>query len=250
MPNSNIEYSLVIGALREEKRLPNTLESLAIYLKQKNFLNLTEIVIVVARGGDDTLSIAEKFHSVFPNLKVIDAGDPVGKGRDIKLGMLAASGKMRVFMDADLATPLHHLETVFEKWEGNNSKEKFDVLIGVRNLETIHKDFFRRNISRIGNLVFFIVGGFYIQDTQCGFKAFSKEAAEVCFQKLTRMSWSFDMELLIIAKLNGYKIKQLQINDWQDVPGGTFSGSISHSLQFFRDLLKIFINRILGVYTR
>jgi tRNA A37 threonylcarbamoyladenosine dehydratase len=58
------------------------------------------------------------------------------------------------------------------------------------------------------------------------------------------------LELLIIAKLNGYKIEQIDIEDWKDVPGGTFSGSIGHSIQFFRDQIRIFINRILGVYTR
>lgn len=246
MTDNDIIYSIVIGAFREEKRLSKTLDSLSNYLLDKNLLTITEVVLVVADGGDSTLTIAESYHPNFANLKIINAGAPVGKGRDIKLGMLNAIGKMRVFMDADLATPLHHLDTVFEKW--NN--DKFDVLIGVRNLETIHKDFLRRNISRIGNLVFFIVGGFYIQDTQCGFKAFSKDATEKCFTKLTRMYWSFDMELLVIAKILGFRIDQMTIDNWNDVPGGTFSSSLSHSLQFFRDLLRILLNRIGGVYMR
>ncbi len=245
MEKSAIEYSIVIGAFREEKRLGKTLESVALYLQGKNLLQKTEVVVVVARGGDSTMQIAEKFHSALPNLKIIDAGEPIGKGRDIKLGMLSATGAMRVFMDADLATPLHHLDTVIEKW----SRNKFDVLIGVRNLNTIHKDGFRKFISQIGNMVFFVVGGFYIQDTQCGFKAFSSKATEKCFTKLTRLSWSFDMELLVIAKLNGFKIDQIEITDWQDMPGGTFSSSLAHSLQFFRDLLRILINRLSGKYT-
>jgi dolichyl-phosphate beta-glucosyltransferase len=246
MSENKIEYSIVIGALREEKRIGKTLEELYFFLKERNILEITEVVVVIAASGDNTYDIVKSYRSSFVHMTIIQPGDPVGKGRDIKLGMLKAYGKMRIFMDADLATPLHHLDTVFENWE----KEKFDVLIGVRNLVTIHKDIFRRSISRIGNLVFFLVGGFYIQDTQCGFKAFSKEAAEKCFSKLTRMSWSFDMELLIIAKLNGYKIEQIDIVDWKDVPGGTFSGSLGHSIQFFRDQIRIFINRILGVYTR
>lgn len=246
MTSPDILFSIVIGALREEKRLPKTLETLASYLQEKNLQGITEVVIVIAQGGDKTMLVAENYRSIFRNIQIIDAGKPVGKGRDIKLGMLSAKGELRVFMDADLATPLHNLDTVFDKWK----KDKYDVLIGTRNLNTIHKDAFRRNISRIGNLVFFLVGGFYVQDTQCGFKAFSKTATEKCFSKLTRMSWSFDMELLIIAKLNGYKIEQIEIDDWQDVPGGTFSGSLGHSIQFFRDLLKIFINRMSGVYSR
>lgn len=245
MEKSVIEYSIVIGAFREEKRLGKTLEELSTYLKAKNLLEVTEVVIVVASGGDNTLTIAESFRGGIPHLTLINAGTPVGKGRDIKLGMLSATGAMRVFTDADLATPLHHLDTVIEKW----SRNKFDVLIGVRNLNTIHKDGFRKFISQIGNLVFFVVGGFYIQDTQCGFKAFSSEAAEKCFTKLTRLSWSFDMELLVIAKLNGFKIDQIEITDWQDMPGGTFSSSLAHSLQFFRDLLRILINRLSGKYT-
>lgn len=246
MQSTKVKYSIVIGAYREEKRLPRTLLELAKYLSEKKLMSETEVVIVVADSNDNTLAVAENSRNSFQNFAVIRPGAQKGKGRDIKEGMLSVVGELRVFMDADLATPLHHLDTVFEKW----NKEKFDVLIGVRDLKTIHESKVRRFISLIGNTVFFFVGGFYIKDTQCGFKAFSKEATETCFSKLTRLAWSFDMELLIIAKLQGYKIEQLPILDWQDVPNGIFRGSIRNSLQFFRDLIRIFLNRIQGVYTR
>jgi dolichyl-phosphate beta-glucosyltransferase len=207
-------------------------------------LETTEIVLVIAEAGDSTLAIAKSFENKFPNIKIIYLNSAVGKGRDIQIGMLAASGELRIFMDADLATPLHHLETVFRKWQ----ESKFDVLIGIRNLQTIHSELPRRIISFMGNIVFFFVSGFYIKDTQCGFKTFSKEATEVCFSRLTRMSWSFDMELLIIARVHKLQVKELLIPDWKDVPGGTFRSTLSHFYQFFTDLLFMFYYRMIGKY--
>jgi excinuclease UvrABC helicase subunit UvrB len=93
-------------------------------------LETTEIVLVIAEAGDSTLAIAKSFENKFPNIKIIYLNSAVGKGRDIQIGMLAASGELRIFMDADLATPLHHLETVFRKWQ----ESKFDVLIGINLL--------------------------------------------------------------------------------------------------------------------
>jgi dolichyl-phosphate beta-glucosyltransferase len=147
-------------------------------------------------------------------------------------------------MDADLATPLHHIGTMLTIFEN----EKPDIVIGTRKLTTIHPGALRRFVSVIGNLCFLVVGGFYSPDTQCGFKGFTAEAAELCFGKLTRLKWSFDMELLTIAHVNKLEVQQIAITDWQDVPNGSFNPNLKNSWQFLKDLIRIFTYRLSGKY--
>lgn len=240
----SIEQSIVIGAFREERRIESTLLSLHAFLAKHQLLESTCLVMVVADGGDSTRSIVLQHQGLFPHFKLIEPGAPVGKGRDIKEGILRAEGDLRIFMDADLATPLHHLLTVLQLWHGSRP----DLIIGVRDLHKIHKSWFRRIISMLGNLCFLIVSGRYIKDTQCGFKALSADAAQQCFGRLTRQHWSFDMELLTIALVYKFTIVQIDIHDWEDVPNGTFSASFLNSFQFFKDLVQILRYRMTGFY--
>jgi dolichyl-phosphate beta-glucosyltransferase len=238
------KLSIVIGALREEKRIGKTLNTLSNFLKNEGLDDSTEVIVVVADGGDRTLEIVNDLRSAFSVLRVIQPGAPLGKGRDIKAGMLSATGQIRLFMDADLATPLHHIKTVLAMFEN----ESPDIVIGTRKLTVIHKDTLRRFVSIAANLAFVLIGGFYSSDTQCGFKAFTAKATDICFNKLTRQKWSFDMELLTIANVNKLQVQQIALNDWQDMPNGTFKPSLGSSLQFFKDLLRIFSKRISQKY--
>lgn len=238
------KLSIVIGALREEKRIGKTLNTLSNFLKDEGLDKSTEVIVVIPDGGDRTLEIVSDLRSSFSVLRVIQPGAPLGKGRDIKAGMLAATGQIRLFMDADLATPLHHIKTVLAMFENEDP----DIVIGTRKLSKIHKDLPRRLISVFGNFCFLLVSGFYSPDTQCGFKAFSGNATNICFNKLTRMRWSFDMELLTIANANKLRVQQIAIDDWVDQPGSTFKPSIGSSLRFFMDLIKMFFYRLTGKY--
>lgn len=243
---TNPKLSIVIGALREEKRIGKTLDVLSIFLKDEGLDKSTEVKVVIADGGDNTLGVVSDRRNSFESLSVIEPGKPVGKGRDIKEGMLAAHGEIRLYMDADLATPLHHIKTVLTMFEN----ESPDIIIGTRRLTKIHKDIPRQLISLFGNFCFLLVSGFYSPDTQCGFKAFTAEATGICFKKLTRLKWSFDMELLTIANVNKLSVQQITLNDWQDMPDSTFKPSLGSSLQFFKDLLRILINRIFRKYRK
>ncbi len=236
--------SIVIGALREEKRIDKTLDGLAQYLESKKLMKTTEVIVVAADGGDNTKKHVLTHSHQFNSLRLIEPGAVVGKGRDIRDGMLAARGKVRLFMDADLATPLHHISTVVDEF----AMHGVDIVIGTRFLPTLHKNIFRRMISIIGNICFLLVSGQYISDTQCGFKAFSADATETCFKRLTRMHWSFDMELLVIAQVHRLKIKKIPITDWRHIDGGTFSGSLGNSYQFLKDLVRMFSYRLNGRY--
>lgn len=246
--SKTIDLSIVIPALREEGRIGKTLTELAIFLENNMILNQlkTEVVIVAAKGGDKTVDIAKSYSSKLSNLSILQPGSPVGKGRDVREGVLKSTGKKVVFMDADLATPLEYLTLLLQEIEAG-----FDVAIGTRNLRKHHKKVLRRAISNVGNLAFRLMGGVWVEDSQCGFKMFTREAADICFSRLTILRWGFDMEVLSIAKQNRLSISTVRINDWHHVEGGSFDGSVFvNSLQTLSDLKIILLNRITRRYTR
>ena len=217
------------------------MESLAAYLKQQEIINY-EVIVVAADGGDDTAAIAKTFTNHFEELRVLEPGAKVGKGRDVAYGMQAAAGNLQIFMDADLATPLHHLPAMIEKLQSAS------VVVGVRDLAHIHTGM--RKIISIGwNLLARVLLGIQVSDTQCGFKGFTKDASKICFGKLTIKGWLFDMEVLAIANVNTLTIDSIPIPDWTDVPDGTFSSSIiKDSVMTLREFSKIWWQKVKGYY--
>jgi dolichyl-phosphate beta-glucosyltransferase len=114
-------------------------------------------------------------------------------------------------MDADLATPLEHLDQVHAAIQQNAK-----VIIAVRNLWSIHKGLLRKMMSKFGNLFIQVLILPGVKDTQCGFKAFEAEAAEQIFSRQTMLGWSFDAEILKIARLQGFAITKIEAPDWKD----------------------------------
>lgn len=239
---SSLDLTIVIPALREEKRIGSTLRELAKYLSELD-LNV-EVILVAADGGDKTVEVAVKSALNLTDFKVINPGKPVGKGRDVREGMLKAKGSAVLFMDADLATPLKYIEEFYQHFQN-----RADVVIGVRNLKKHHRNIVRRSISMSGNFAFGLFGGVWVEDSQCGFKLFSAEASKVCFEKLTILKWGFDMELLAIAKYHGFDIKSVRVEDWRHVSGGSFGKApVKNIIESVRDLGHIFLNRLKGRY--
>lgn len=180
MPN----ISIIIPAWQEADRIGSSLVELSKYLRENVWTNV-EVLVVVADSPDKTLEIAQSKSGLFKNYKVIQAGPRAGKGRDVRLAMQQARGQYKLFMDADLATPLHHLTTVRRLME-----EKADVIIGVRNLKTSHNGL-RKIISNAGNWLVRRVLDLNIGDTQCGFKAFRGPVADDLFGVQTINGWGF-----------------------------------------------------------
>jgi len=241
-----IDFSIVIPAYREEKRIGSTLEELAIYLNTNSTLKKlnVEVLVVAADSPDytDTVVISKK--TKFKNLSLLKPGAKVGKGRDVQYGMLRAKGDAILFMDADMATPVKYVEQFYRSYFNGS-----DVVVATRNLKKHHPSRLRRSISNGGNLLFRILGGLWIEDSQCGFKLFSAQASKACFSNMTIMGWGFDMEILAIAKINGYKIETYRINDWVSVPEGSFlDGALQSSAKSLHELTIIFIKRISGSY--
>ncbi len=247
MPDA-VELSIVIPAYQEAATLALNLQRLAQWLRTHAY-GQVEVIVVAADSPDGTVALAASCAPLFSNFRVIRAGRRVGKGRDVRLGMLEARGRYRLFMDADLATPLRHLDDVASLMQRGGQ-----VGIAVRDLFGIHKDLTRKLISKFSNLIIQLVVLPGIKDTQCGFKVFEATAAEEIFSRQTIMTWSFDVEILAIARHLGYKIETFETPDWHD-PKAETAGLVGDSpfkvaLTEALDPLKVRWGLISGRYNR
>ncbi len=243
-----IALSIIIPAYMEAVRIGDTLERLAEFLSTRDY-GRVEVLVVVADSPDGTKKLAEAKAGLFKTFRVIEPGPRLGKGRDVRLGIFEAAGACRVFMDADLATPLIHLDEVVRL-----AGEGVAVGIAVRNLSSIHAKLTRLLISVVGNVLAQIILLPGIKDTQCGFKFFDAKAAEEIFGRMTILGWGFDLEILAIARKKGYKIAIIKAPDWSDPKsddeGFVGDSATGASLKVFRDMLKVRWNLIRGRYNR
>ncbi len=248
MKSAQPELSIVVPALGEEKRIGDTLDKLAKYVKTDPVISKlrVEIVVVAAEAGDKTPEIVREKAKLFKDLTLLEPGPKLGKGRDVQYGMLRAHGKAVLFMDADLATPLHNTAPLYKKFT-----KGADVVVGTRNLRKHHKSLLRLAIANGGNMLFRMASGIWIEDTQCGFKLFSEPAAKLCFERMTIQKWGFDMEILAIAKANKLTIVSHRVSGWHDTPFSTFEANLlKNSLQSLKDLAYIAKNRWTRAYVQ
>ncbi|HET7310696.1 MAG TPA: glycosyltransferase [Mycobacteriales bacterium] len=231
---SRPDLSVVVPAYAEAALIVPSLRAIADHVAGRPI----EVIVVVAEGGDDTLELARQCAPWFEQYRVIDAGPRRGKGRDVRLGMLAARGRYRMFMDTDLATPLHHLDELSAFMAADAA-----VVIGVRNLWHTHRELHRRLVTSGGNLLVRMLLLPGLRDTQCGFKMFRAEVCETLFRNASIDGWGFDLEVLAAARRRGYLIETLRIDDWSDPKatalglGGDDVGAAAR--QVLRDLVRL-----------
>jgi dolichyl-phosphate beta-glucosyltransferase len=244
--SKHIDLSIIIPAYQEAEVIESTLDTLADYLKNHN-MGTVEVVVVVADSPDGTSALARSKAKHFTSLRVIEAGTRVGKGRDVRIGIYEATGRYKLFMDADLATPIHHLDDAARVMAGGAS-----VGIAVRDLLIIHDSLSRKFMSKGANLAAQILAVPGIKDTQCGFKLFETEAAEAIFSRQTMLKWSFDMEILAIARQLGYKIETFDAPDWHDPKevGLVGDSQLQIVLKGFMDPFRIRLNIWQGRYRK
>ncbi len=244
--NRPIDLSIVIPAYQEAGIIVQTLESLAQWLGTHDYGEV-EIVVVVADSPDGTAGLVRSRSNRFKHFQLIEPGSRVGKGRDVRAGILHSNGRYRLFMDADLATPLKHLDDIYGLMRRN-----VEIGIAVRNLARIHPGLLRRVVSEFGNILAQIILLPGIRDTQCGFKVFRADVAEAVFRRLTILGWGFDLEVLSIARKLGYKIQTFEAPDWTDpkahLDGLSNDSVIDAALQTFGDLIRVRLNLWRGAY--
>jgi len=247
MSNRPIDLSIIIPAYMEAHVIGDSLDQLAEFLKSHD-LGEVEVLVVVPDSPDGTAKLAHEKSGRFTHFRVVDAGPRVGKGRDVRLGMFEAAGRYKLFMDADLATPLAHLEDVKRLVMDPGA----DLGISIRNLWQIHKSPFRKLVSGMNTIIAPVMVAPGITDTQCGFKVFRADVAEAVFGRMTMLSWSFDAEILHIAHLLGYKIVKIPTPDWKDpkTPGAGLVGdsALRAAVNGLFDLFVIRWNALSGLY--
>jgi glycosyltransferase involved in cell wall biosynthesis len=235
--------SIVIPAHNEESRLPHTLEQVLAFLKQQAY---TSEVIVVENGSSDrTFDIAQEFAHHHPNLHVIREQQP-GKGRAVRRGMLEAAGQYRFMCDADLSMSIEQINNFLPP-----AVEQVDIAIGSREARgaiRFDEPLYRHLGGRAINLAIRLLILPSLNDTQCGFKCFSAAAAEQTFRRQTLHGWSFDIELLYIARRRGLTIREIPIH-WSFSPETKLS-AVQDALRMLRDIFRIHANARRGLYDR
>jgi glycosyltransferase involved in cell wall biosynthesis len=240
---TNPYLSIVIPAYNEENRLPGTLEQVFAFTQAQSYI--TEVIVVENGSYDRTLEIAWEFVEKFPDLRVIQE-TARGKGLAVKTGMLAARGDYRFMCDADLSMPIEEVNQFLPPATNN-----FDIIIAsreapgaIRYEEPAYRHWGGRGVNLVIRL--FAIPG--IRDTQCGFKMFRGPIAEDLFTFQTLTNWSFDIELLIIARRRGYRIMELPIS-WFFNPETKLS-PFKDAVRMMWDIMKIHRNTLRGVYDR
>lgn len=216
--------SIVIPAYNEERRIGKTLEKIKQHGKY-------EIIVVDDGSKDRTAEIAKKHGA-----RVVKNQKNKGKGYSVRRGMLAATHDRVLFTDADLSTPIEELDKVLEV--------DADIAIGSRNctgaLRVEDQGLMRRSAGRIFNLLTRMITGVKAADTQCGFKLFSKKTIKPIFSQQKLDGFSFDVEILYLAKKLGYKIEEVPVR-WHDDKRSTVK--MRDSLKMFFDLIRIRVRR-------
>lgn len=236
--------SIIIPAYNEEKRLPNTLLQVIRYLQGGQW-SFTEILVVDDGSTDATVSVAKQLSGEFGDLRVLCNPGNRGKGYAVRHGMLECRGEWALFTDADLSAPIAELEKLWCEAESSGAQ----VAVGSRALDRrligVHQSWFRENAGRLFNLVMRLVTGLTLRDTQCGFKLFEAAAAREIFRRQLLEGFGFDVEVLFIARLLGYRTVEVPVK-WNDVLGTKVSAL--RGLAAFLDPLLVRWNQIRGCY--
>ena len=230
--------SVIIPAYNEEKRLSTTLHDVSAYLRQQPYGY--EVLVVSDGSTDKTVEVVSSFTGV----RILHNEKNHGKGFVVRQGLLAARGQYRLFMDADNATPISEVSKLLEQ------AKKYDVVVGSRSIKgsriAMPQPFYRRFLGKCYVLLTALIAGLHgISDTQCGFKLLSAKCAGHVLPMCRANGWSFDVEILLVAKKHGYFIKEVPVN-WSDGKGSRMS--LKGMVLSVIELVKIRWNAVAGKY--
>ena len=203
---NGLSYSIIIPAYNESERLAVSLPKVLDYLDRLGAP--AEIVVVNDGSSDDTAEVVRRFARLHPEVRLVENPGNRGKGYSVRNGMLAATGDVLLFTDADLSSPITEAGKLFEAIE-----QGVDVAIGSRwlraELQTERQPWHRQLYGRLFNLALRITLGLNYRDTQCGFKAFTRAAAQTVFPRQRVERWGFDPELLFLA--NKFNLRTVEV---------------------------------------
>jgi len=235
--------SIVIPAYNEEKRLPESLAQVDAFVRSQTFP--VEVIIVNNNSTDNTTRIAQEFAVTHPNYLVLNEPRQ-GKGAAVHTGILACNGSYLFICDADLSMPVSEIGKFLPP-----DLNGYDVAIASREIagsRRIGEPYYRHLMGRIFNFIVRTLAIPGIQDTQCGFKSFRREAARDIFALQTIDGWGFDVEVLFIALQHGYRLVEVPIT-WHYRPQSRVS-PIRDSIAMLLEVLSVRLNGLRGRYRR
>jgi dolichyl-phosphate beta-glucosyltransferase len=240
---SEIFLSILFPAHDEESRLPDALLKADTFIQKQSYP--VELIIIENASADATLSIARAFAVDHSYVTVLHEDLP-GKGRAVQKGMLAARGAYRFICDVDLSMPIDEISRFLPPEQDN-----FDIAIASREAKgavRYGEPFYRHLVGRVFNSMARLLILPELNDTQCGFKCFTAKAAENLFPKMSIYGWTFDVEILAIARKMKYRVIEIPI-PWYYHPGSKVR-VWKDSLRMAQDLFLIRGNLRKGVYAR
>ncbi|HTM18954.1 MAG TPA: dolichyl-phosphate beta-glucosyltransferase [Kofleriaceae bacterium] len=244
MLKTTIELSVIVPAYNEEQRIAPTLASVDDYLAASGITY--EIVVVDDGSRDGTVALVEEIARKRPAIRCIPTKPNRGKGHAVRVGMLGAVGAIRLMCDADGSIPAFEIPRVVNPIRMG----EVDIAIGSRRADGAQvgrkQPWYRRAWSRVANQVVQRVLVRGVRDTQCGFKAFSAEAAVAIFSRCRIDGWAFDLEALALANRMGFAIREQAVS-WEDDPRSRIN-PLKDAYRVFREMLTIRGNLRRGVY--
>ena len=204
----DIAYSIVIPAYNEGTRLRATLEKVLAYVSAQGWS--AEVIVVNDGSRDNTADLVREFAAKDPVLRLVENPGNRGKGYAVRNGMLNARGEIVVFSDADLSSPGEEMPKLLAALASGA-----DIAIGSRwlraELQTQRQSLLRQLFGRIFNALNRIILGLQFKDTQCGFKAFTRRAAQTILPLQRIERWGFDPEILFLARKFGFRVEEVAV---------------------------------------
>jgi dolichyl-phosphate beta-glucosyltransferase len=239
------KYSIVIPAYNESARIPATLEAVVACIRDRGWD--AEVIVVNDGSTDSTAQIVRDISRQAPEVRLLENPGNHGKGYSVRNGVLHALGDVVMFTDSDLSAPIEEAERLFAAIASGA-----DIAIGSRWLEsgrqTHRQPLYRQVFGRCFNIVCRMVMQLPFADTQCGFKAFTRAAAQTVFQLQTIERWGFDPEILFVALKRGFRIVEVPVSWAHDER--TRISYLKDGLQMLKELAMIRWNALTGQYSK
>ena len=236
-------YSIVIPAYNESSRIPATLREVVACVRKQNWN--AEVIVVNDGSTDTTADVVLEIARSAPEIRLVENPGNHGKGYSVRSGMLQALGEVVMFTDADLSSPIEEAERLFAAIAGGA-----DIAIGSRWLEsgrqTHRQPLYRQFFGRCFNAVTRAVMNLPFADTQCGFKAFTRSAAQTVFQLQTIERWGFDPEILFIAIKRGFRVVEVPVSWGHDKR--TRMSYLKDGMKMLEEIATIRWNALRGRY--
>ncbi|MDP3772550.1 MAG: glycosyltransferase [bacterium] len=241
-----MHLSWIIPAYNEEKRIEKTIREVDAYLQSKKFADDYEIVVSNSASRDGTAAIVEKLMCELPRLRIVNLENK-GKGWAVKRGMLEAKGGIRIFADADNSTAPEYFDAMESFFQRG-----YDMVVSSRDAKDapgasrdVKEPWYREVLGNAGNLVIQVIGVWGMWDTQNGFKAMTAHVAEDIFSRTKMLGFSFDIEMLALARRRCYRIGIIPVR-WKFDPDSKIT--LGSYLGVFADVFRIRWNLIRRVY--